>query len=99
MIDIDNTQPEDYHHDQEPDTQDVIDDDQGYDEYKEKRAGLFEQMGIKDQEPDLDSLKLDYVTKKDYNAYMANPDNFSDEESTDDMTPEQTNGWLRDAGF
>ena len=56
-------------------------------------------MGIKDQEPDLDSLKLDYVTKKDYNAYMANPDNFSDEESTDDMTPEQTNGWLRDAGF
>ena len=32
MIDIDNTQPEDYHHDQEPDTQDVIDHDQGYDE-------------------------------------------------------------------
>jgi hypothetical protein len=30
--------------------------DQGYDEYKEKRAGLFEQMGIKDSEPNLDFL-------------------------------------------
>ena len=28
----------------EPDLQDVIDHDQGYDEYKEKRAGFFDEM-------------------------------------------------------
>lgn len=42
----------------EPDPEDEdqgYDDDHGYDEYKEKRAGLFEQMGIGD-DPDLDFL-------------------------------------------
>ena len=80
MIDVDN---QEYSHEdcREPDLQDIIDNDAGYDEYKEKRAGVF-----------------DEISKREYNAYMANPDNFSDEESTDE-TPEQTNGWLRDAGF
>ena len=73
--------------------------DQGYDEYKEKRAGLFTQMGIKDQEPDLDSLKLDYVTNKDYDAYMDNPENFSDEEDSDEPTPSEMNEELRRGGW
>jgi len=38
--------------------EEMIDHDQGYDEYKEKRAGLFEQMGIKDSEPNLDFLTI-----------------------------------------
>ena len=38
------------------------------------------------------------ISKAEYDAYWANPDNFSDEESTDE-TPEQMNNWLRDAGF
>ena len=63
MIDIDNTQPEDYHHDQEPDRSSYAN-----------------------------------ISKEEYNAYMANPDNFSDEESTDE-TPEQMNNWLRKGGW
>ena len=39
------------------------------------------------------------ISKAEYDAYMGNPDNFSNEESTDDMTPSETNEWLRDSGF
>ena len=42
LINVDNTEPTYYMNDQEPDLQDVIDHDQGYDEYKEKRAGLLD---------------------------------------------------------
>ena len=73
--------------------------EQAYSEYKEECAGLFTQMGIKDQEPDLDSLKLDYVTKKDYDAYMANPENFSEEEDSDEPTPSEMNEELKKGGW
>ena len=73
--------------------------EQAYSEYKEECAGLFTQMGIKDQEPDLDSLKLDYVTKKDYDAYMDNTENFSEEEDSDEPTPSQMNEELRRGGW
>ena len=73
--------------------------EQAYSEYKEECAGLFTQMGIKDQEPDLDSLKLDYVTKKDYDAYMDNPENFSEEEDSDEPTPSEMNEELRRGGW
>ena len=73
--------------------------EQAYSEYKEECAGLFTQMGIKDQEPDLDSLKLDYVTKKDYDAYMDNTENFSEEEDSEEETPAQTNAWLLSGGW
>ena len=73
--------------------------DKEYKEYKEECEGLFTQMGIKDQEPDLDFLKLDYVTKKDYDAYMANPENFSEEEDSDEPTPSQMNEELRRGGW
>ncbi len=61
MIDVDKTPTEDYINDQEPDqasyTKQVmdskeykddmeeIDHDAGYDEYKEKRAGVWKEMG------------------------------------------------------
>lgn len=74
--------------------------EQAYSEYKEECAGLFTQMGIKDQEPDLDSLKLDYVTKKEYDAYMNNPENFSEEEEDpNEPTPSQMNEELRRGGW
>jgi len=73
--------------------------EQAYSEYKEECAGLFTQMGIKDQEPDLDSLKLDYVTKKDYDAYMDNPENFSEEEDSDEPTPSEMNEELKRGGW
>jgi len=44
----------DYSHDQEPDQQDY---DAGYDEYKERKAGLFKEMGI-DDDPELDFLDI-----------------------------------------
>jgi len=44
----------DYSHDQEPDHQDY---DAGYDEYKERKAGLFKEMGI-DDDPELDFLDI-----------------------------------------
>ncbi len=40
--------------DQEPDRQDY---DQSYDEYKERKAGLFKEMGI-DNDPELDFLDI-----------------------------------------
>jgi len=83
MIDVDN---QDYSHEdcREPDLQDIIDNDAGYDEYKEKRAGVYPST----------------ITKKEYDAFMANPKNFTvDEESKDDMTPEQMNNWLRQGGW
>ena len=59
MIDVDNTKPEHYHGDLEPDTSSYIDDNdlsntntKGeiesplYDEYKERRAGLWTELGI-----------------------------------------------------
>ena len=73
--------------------------EQAYSEYKEECAGLFTQMGIKDQEPNLDSLKLDYVTKKDYDAYMDNPENFSEEEDSDEPTPSEMNEELKRGGW
>ena len=81
--------------------------DKEYKEYKEECEGLFTQMGIKDQEPDLDFLKLDYVTvekainqfKKDYDAYMNNTENFSEEEDSDEPTPSQMNEELRRGGW
>ena len=83
LIDVDNTEPADYMNDQEPDLQDVIDHDQGYDEYKEKRAGVFAE-----------------IDKREYDAYMANTENFSDEEEDpNEPTPSQMNEELRRGGW
>jgi hypothetical protein len=82
MIDVDN---QEYSHEdcREPDLQDIVDHDQGYDEYKEKRAGIF-----------------DEIDKREYDAYMANTENFSEEEEDpNEPTPSQMNEELRRGGW
>ena len=42
------------------------------------------------------------LRKKEYDAYMNNPENFAEDDdidSDDDMTPEQTNAWLLSGGW
>lgn len=67
----------------EPDLEDVIDHDQGYDEYKEKRAGVF---------PEIDKREYDAYMANADNFCEGDID-------PKEETPEQMNNWLRQGGW
>ena len=73
MIDVDNTKPEDYMHDLEPDTSSYSDDN---------------------------DLGILTPSKQEYDAYMANSDNFCEGEiDPNEPTPSQMNEELRRGGW
>ena len=92
MIDVDNTKPEDYMNDQEPDQASYTKAVMASDEFKSDQHLVY---------------GVPKTTKAEYDAYMANPDNFYDaeedpnaeEEDPNEPTPSQMNEELRSGGW
>jgi hypothetical protein len=85
MINVDNTQPEEYHNDQEPDHASYTKAVMASDEFKSDQHLVY---------------GVPKTTKAEYDAYMANPDNFYDaEEDPNEPTPSQMNEELRRGGW